>query len=46
VPGGTIVIACKGSSIANANATTSDSSYTLTVVSTSDPKVDVYFSKT
>jgi hypothetical protein len=46
VPGGTIVIACKGNSIANANATTSDSSYTLTVVSTTDPKVDVYFSKT
>lgn len=45
VPGGQIVIACSGDSIANASATLSDSSYTLTVKSTTDPNVDVVFTK-
>jgi hypothetical protein len=45
VPGGRIVIACAGNSIANANATPTDSSYTLTTRSLADPKVDVFFSK-
>lgn len=45
VPGGQIVIACANDSIANASATLSDSSYTLTVKSTTDPSVDVIFTK-
>jgi hypothetical protein len=45
VPGGRIVVACTGNSIANANATVSDSTYTLTVRSTSNPRVDVFFGK-
>ncbi|MDQ1465292.1 MAG: hypothetical protein QOC73_2233, partial [Actinomycetota bacterium] len=45
VPGGRVVVACSGNSIANANATVSDSSYTLTVKSTSNPAVDVFFTK-
>ncbi|HZV27600.1 MAG TPA: hypothetical protein VFG00_15085, partial [Acidothermaceae bacterium] len=42
---GQINIACSGDSIANANATTSGKGYTLTVRSTSNPQVDVFFSK-
>jgi hypothetical protein len=43
-PGGQILIACSGNSIANANATPS-TGYTLTVRSTSNPQVDVFFAK-
>ncbi|HEY5455801.1 MAG TPA: hypothetical protein VIJ96_10050 [Acidothermaceae bacterium] len=42
---GQINIACSGDSIANANATTSGKDYTLTVRSTINPQVDVFFSK-
>jgi hypothetical protein len=43
---GQIVIACSGDSIANANATTLVPGYTLTVRSTSNPQLDVFFAKT
>jgi hypothetical protein len=43
---GQIVIACSGDSIANANATTVVPGYTLTVRSTSNPQLDVFFAKT
>lgn len=46
VPGGQIVIACSGNSIANASATLTDSTYKLTVKSTTDPRVDVVFANT
>ena len=45
VPGGTISIACLGNKIANASATTTDPTYTLTPRSLVDPRIDVFFSK-
>jgi len=45
VPGGRIVIACLGNTIANASATTTDPGYTLTPRSLVDPRIDVFFSK-
>jgi hypothetical protein len=46
VPGGQIIIACSGDSIANASASLKiDSGYALTVKSHTDPAVDVVFSK-
>jgi hypothetical protein len=45
VPGGRIVIACLGNSIANASATTTDPGYTLTPRSLVNPRIDVFFSK-
>jgi hypothetical protein len=45
VPGGTISIACLGNTIANASATTTDASYTLTPRSLVNPRIDVFFSK-
>jgi hypothetical protein len=42
---GQINITCVGDSIAVANATTLVQGYTLTVRSTTNPQVDVFFSK-
>jgi hypothetical protein len=45
VPGGQIIITCRGNSIASAGASLTDSAYQLTVTSTTDPQVDVTFTK-
>jgi hypothetical protein len=45
VPGGTIVIACSGNTIANASATPADSTYTVTAKLRADGGFDVVFTK-